>query len=63
MNTISLTLLFAGLCAMLQVALTALVIIRRLQTGVHFWTVAIPSSCGASVRMAIFQKRSPWRCC
>ncbi len=36
MNTVSLTLFFAGLCALLQVALTALVIVRRLQTGVRF---------------------------
>jgi uncharacterized protein len=30
------TLLFAGLCALLQTALTALVIMRRAQTGVDF---------------------------
>jgi uncharacterized membrane protein YecN with MAPEG domain len=36
MNPVPLTLLFAGCCALLQVALTALVVIRRLQTGVHF---------------------------
>ncbi len=36
MQTVSLTLLFAGCCALLQCALTALVIIRRAQTGVDF---------------------------
>ncbi len=36
MNTVSLTLLFAGCCALLQCALTALVIMRRAQTGVDF---------------------------
>jgi uncharacterized protein len=36
MNTVSLTLLFTGCCALLQCALTALVIIRRAQTGVDF---------------------------
>lgn len=36
MTSGSLTLLFAGLCALLQVALTALVVNRRLQTGVRF---------------------------
>ncbi len=36
MHTVSLTLLFAGCCALLQVALTALVIARRLQVGVGF---------------------------
>ena len=35
MNPIHLTLLFAGLCALLQCALTALVIRRRVQTGVN----------------------------
>ncbi len=35
MNTLHLTLLFAGLCALLQCALTALVIRRRVQTGVN----------------------------
>jgi uncharacterized protein len=34
MTTVSLTLLFAGCCALLQCALTALVIIRRAQTGI-----------------------------
>lgn len=36
MNPVSITLLFAGCCALLQVALTALVIMRRAQTGVDF---------------------------
>jgi uncharacterized protein len=36
MTTVSLTLLFAGCCALLQVALAALVIFRRVQTGVAF---------------------------
>lgn len=36
MNTISFTLLVAGCCALLQVALTALVIVRRAQTGTDF---------------------------
>lgn len=36
MTTVSLTLLFAACCALLQIALTALVIIRRAQTGVEF---------------------------
>ncbi len=36
MNTAPLTLFFAGCCALLQVALTALVILRRAQTGVDF---------------------------
>jgi uncharacterized protein len=34
MNPPYLTLLFAGLCALIQVALTAMVIIRRAKTGV-----------------------------
>ncbi len=34
MHTIHLTLLFAGLCALLQCMLTALVIVRRVQTGI-----------------------------
>lgn len=34
MHTIQLTLLFAGLCALLQCTLTALVIARRKQTGI-----------------------------
>jgi uncharacterized protein len=34
MNTVSLTLLFAACCALLQCALTAMVIIRRAQTGI-----------------------------
>ena len=34
MNTIHLTLLFAGLCALVQCALTVLVIVRRVHTGV-----------------------------
>jgi uncharacterized protein len=36
MTTVSLSLLFAGCCALLQCALTALVIMRRAQTGVDF---------------------------
>jgi uncharacterized protein len=36
MNTVSLTLLFTACCALLQCVLTALVIIRRAQTGVDF---------------------------
>lgn len=36
MNAVSLTLLFAGCCALLQVALTAWVIVRRVQTGIAF---------------------------
>jgi uncharacterized protein len=36
MQTVSLTLLFAGCCALLQCALTALVIMRRAHTGVSF---------------------------
>lgn len=35
MNTLHLTLLFAGLCALLQCALTILVIRRRVQSGVN----------------------------
>ncbi len=35
-RAVSLSLLFAGCCALLQVALTALVIARRLQVGVGF---------------------------
>jgi uncharacterized protein len=35
MNLPHLSLLFAGLCALIQTALTALVIIRRAQTGIH----------------------------
>ena len=35
MHTLHLTLLFAGLCAMLQCALTVLVIVRRVQAGVR----------------------------
>jgi uncharacterized protein len=35
MHTIHLTLLFAGLCALLQCGLTASVILRRVQTGVR----------------------------
>jgi uncharacterized protein len=34
MNTLHVTLLLAGLCVLLQVTLTALVIVRRAQTGV-----------------------------
>lgn len=34
MTSVSLTLLFAGCCALIQCALTALVIVRRAQTGV-----------------------------
>jgi uncharacterized protein len=34
MNTIHLTLLFAGLCALFQCVLTGLVIVRRAQSGV-----------------------------
>ncbi len=34
MHTIQLTLLFAGICALIQCALTALVSKRRLQTGI-----------------------------
>ena len=34
MHAIHLTLLFAGLCALLQCALTILVIVRRVQAGV-----------------------------
>ena len=36
MQTVSLTLLFAGCCALLQCALTALVILRRRQARVSF---------------------------
>ena len=36
MNAVSITLFFASCCALLQVALTALVILRRAQTGVDF---------------------------
>ncbi len=35
MQTIHLTLLFAGLFALFQCFLTALVIVRRIQTGIH----------------------------
>ncbi len=34
MSALHITLLFAGLCALLQCALTALVVVRRMQTGV-----------------------------
>jgi uncharacterized protein len=36
MNAVSLTLLFAGCCALLQVALTGWVVVRRVQTGIAF---------------------------
>ncbi len=32
----TMTLLFAGLCGLLQFVLTAIVILRRAQTGIHF---------------------------
>ncbi len=35
MHTIQLTLLFAGLCALIQCVLTALVVTRRTKTGVN----------------------------
>jgi uncharacterized membrane protein YecN with MAPEG domain len=35
MATLYFTLLFAGLCALLQCGLTALVVVRRMQTGVN----------------------------
>ncbi|MBS7807705.1 MAPEG family protein [Variovorax sp. PCZ-1] len=36
MSSVNLTLLFAGCCALLQCALTALVILRRAQTNIAF---------------------------
>ena len=36
MHTIQLTMLFAGICALIQCVLTALVSIRRIQTGIDF---------------------------
>jgi uncharacterized membrane protein YecN with MAPEG domain len=36
MNTLHITLLLAGLCVLLQITLTALVIVRRAQTGVDW---------------------------